>query len=205
MPKVICLVPLLRPAVMIVLLSIPLYGVGCAGTPSITIPVAENAIERHEDAATLVVIQPGTNTGWLNLLSQDGVLLGQLHHRGITTVKLAPGSFRLYLVLEDYANFGDRLEGEVEAGKVYYATISARLGGVKINALNPRSRENRWANREIWLKERPFMKMDPARVTEVTVALGDPAPLLATIDAFVNESLDEAHREARRVRASDGL
>jgi hypothetical protein len=57
-----------------------------------------------------------------------------------------PGAARLYAIPESRLT-GDRTDGTVQAGRVYYATISVRYVGVAFRALNPRSRDNRWALR----------------------------------------------------------
>ena len=117
---------------------------------------------------------------------------------------MAPGQFRLYLVPEAVANMGDRIEGELDAGKIYFATVSGRWKGFKINALNPRTPDQRWQHREAWLVKTPRVQMDPDRVDEVVQGLGDTDVVLQTVDRYV-EGLDEAHREVRTVRAEDGL
>ena len=188
-----------------------LFLVGCllAGAllacapPNIAVHSSE-AIDRRDGVATLVVIQPRTSGLLLSLLDGQGALVGQLNDNSHTVVRVPAGPFRLYLIPMGNPKMGDRVEGEVYAGKIYFATVSIRFGGYKINSLNPDTRDGRWEHRQQWLEETPRVQMDPARIDELARALGDPEPLLQTVDAYVDR-MDEAHREARRVRAADGL
>jgi hypothetical protein len=171
--------------------------------PNITVHSNER-IDRRDEVATLVVIQPRTRGLLLSLLDGQGALVGQVHDNSHTVVRVPVGPFRLYLIPMRNPEMGDRVEGEMYAGKIYFATVSLRFRGFKINSLNPDTRDGRWEYRERWLEETPRVQMDPARVDELAQALGDPEPLLQTVDAYVDR-MDETHREARRVRAADGL
>lgn len=67
------------------------------------------------DQATIVIIQPTTRFHSVNILDARGQLLGQLNDRSRTVIHVPPGAVRLYAIVENRAEFGDRIEGEVDA------------------------------------------------------------------------------------------
>src|SRR5690349_19940816 len=105
---------------------------------------------------------------------------------------------RLYAIPEKQADWGERVDGEVQGGLVYYATISLRFGGVAFRALNPQSRDNRWANRELYMANTPAVEMDSRKLPEAVRRIADAMTMLRKIDAFV-ERLDDAHRAQRSI------
>ncbi|HZI40167.1 MAG TPA: hypothetical protein VFD67_00645 [Gemmatimonadaceae bacterium] len=156
------------------------------------------------DRVAIIIIQPTTAFQSVSILDAQGQLLGQLNGRSRTVVYVPPGPVRLYAIPEKQADWGDRVDGEVQGGLVYYATISLRFGGLAFRTLNPQSRDNRWANRELYMANTPAVEMDSSKVPEAVRQIGDPVPMLRKIDAFV-ERLDDAHRAERSIKPGDGL
>lgn len=195
----------LRRAVLSAVLS---FAAACSSAcaPAVqNITVKSSApIATTPDLATIVVIQPTTHFAWLSILDAKGTVLGQLHDRSYTAFQLPPGPFQLYAVVEKSAVMADRIEGTVEAGRTYFATIGYRYAGVAFRALNPRSLDNRWSQREEFLANTPHVQMDVQKVPTVQAQLGDPKPILTAADEYVAK-LDEAHRAERTVLAADGL
>lgn len=178
--------------------------VGCGpAVHNITIP-STTPIAASAGEATIVVVQPSTRYGSVNLLDGSGRLLGQIHDRSHTTVRVPPGAVRLYAIPEREASWGDRIEGQVVAGRVYFATISMRWGGINFLALNPRSADDRWSHRDEYLARTPLVQMDPGRISLAITEIGDAAPLLQRVDRHA-DGLDAAHREERTIRAEDGI
>jgi len=153
--------------------------------------------------ATIVVIQPSTHFQSVSLLDAGGSLVGMIQDRSSTVVQVPAGNVRLYAIVERQAGWGDRIEGTVEAGRVYYVTISLRWGGVSFLALNPRSRDDRWSHLSEYLGQAPLVEMDRAGIPVATRELGDTRPLLATIDHYA-EGLDAEHHEEHVIRPDDG-
>lgn len=178
--------------------------VGCGpAVRNVTVRSAAS-IAPSASEATIVVVQPSTRYSSVNILDGQGRLLGQISDRSHTVVRVPPGTLRLYAIPEREASWGDRIDGHVEAGRVYYATIGMRWGGITFLALNPRSRDDRWSHRDEYLGSTPLVEMDLAQVPLAVQELGDTAPLLARVDQNVDR-LDEAHREERTIRPEDGL
>ena len=154
-------------------------------------------------SATIVVIQPTTRYGSVSLLDARGSLVGMIHDRSSTVVRVPPGEVRLYAIVERQASWGDRIEGVVEAGHVYYATLGMRWGGVSFLALNPRSRDDRWSHLPDYVDHSPLVEMSADGIPEATRELGDTGPLLSTIDRYA-DGLDDEHHEEHVIRPEDG-
>src|SRR5437868_2514541 len=82
--------------------------------------------------------------------------------------------------------------------------IAGGCGGLAFRALNPRSLDGRWAQRDAYIAGTPLIEMDPTKVPIVIRQIGDPAPLLQKIDAKI-EKLGPAHRAERTIEPQDGL
>jgi hypothetical protein len=116
---------------------------------------------------------------------------------------------RLYAYYAGEPEWGDRIEGEVAGGRVYYATISirhisVRSSGVRFNALHPGSPDDRWAKLQTYLSRAPRVEMDPARVAGLVAQIGDTAEVLRVIDALVDPYPPE-QIELRTIRPEYGF
>ncbi len=177
--------------------------IGCGpAVHNITVQSATR-IARDPGSATIVVVQPSTRFQSLSLLDAHGELVGMIHDRSSTILHVPAGQVRLYAIVERNDGWGDRIEGTVEAGHVYFATISLRWGGVSFLALNPRSRDDRLSHLSEYLQQAPLVEMDPARVPVARRELGDTGPFLRTIDRYA-DGLDAEHREEHVIRPDDG-
>jgi hypothetical protein len=188
----------------IVAWNLALLAAGCGPAVVNTTTKSTASIAPLPDRATIVIIQPTTAFQSVNILDAQGQLLGQLNGPSRTAVRVPPGSVRLYAIPEKQAEWGDRIDGTVQPGFIYYATISLRRGGLAFRALNPQSRDDRWANRDAYMGKVPAVEMDPNKSPEAIRQIGDPAPMLKKVDAFI-EGLDAAHRDERTIRPGDGL
>jgi hypothetical protein len=177
---------------------------GCGpAVHNITMP-SRSEISASPTEATIVVVQPSTRFGSVNLLDPGGRLVGQLSDRSHTLVRVPPGPLRLYAMVERDPRLGDRIDGQVEAGRIYFATISMRWGGINFLALNPRSHDDRWTHRDEYVSGTPFVEMDPEQLSLALGEIGDAAPLIERIDRQT-ERMDPAHLEERTVLATDGI
>ncbi len=192
-----------RPAAVTVILLV-LFLTGCfARVDNITVPV-NGSIETSAKDATIVIVQPSTHYSSLSLLDGNGKLLGQLHDRSYTVVNVPPGPIRLYVLPERLLTWGDRIQGEVTAGRVYYATISLRFGGIRFNSLNPRSPDRRWEQRDVYLTRGPYVEMDPAREALLLDQLGDTAEILEVIEKYADR-YPPNQIEVHTILPEDGL
>jgi hypothetical protein len=187
-----------------------LVAVACCSAIGCT-PAVQNITVRSptplsasRDKANIVVVQPGTHFGSLSILDASGELVGQIHDRSHTLIQVPAGPVRLYGVVEKQYDWADRVDGTVEAGRTYYVTVSLRWGGIAFRALNPRSADDRWSQREQFLAQTPHIQMDPQKVALAKVQLGDPTPVLKAADAYVAK-LDAEQRAERKLEPSDGL
>jgi len=176
----------------------------CApAVPNITVRTP-GAIAAVPDAVTVVIVQPETRLRSVAIIDGRGQLVGQLDDRSHTVIRLPEGPTVLYAVLENRAETADRLEGTLVAGRLYYATVSPRGGGVALLALSPRSPDGRWSHKNEYLSATPRIQMDPERVTRAANELGDTAVIMQTADAYVTQ-LDDARRAEHEIQESDGL
>ena len=186
--------------------ALGLIAVGCGPVVQyITVPSTASGTP-PSDQANIVLMQPTTRFN-VNILDARGQLVAQLNDRSRTIVRVPPGPIRLYSIIGNVAEAADRIEGTVQAGRTYYATLSVRgggFGGLAFRALNPRSLDNRWAQRDAYIARTPLIEMDPTKVPIVIRQIGDPAPLLQKIDAKI-EKLGPAHRAERTIEPEDGL
>lgn len=190
-------------AIALVVSLFALLALGC-GPAVHSIAIRSSAsVAPDPAAATIVVVQPSTHYRSVSILDAQGTLVGMLDDRSSTIVRVPPGSFRLYALVEREAGWGDRLEGTVQAGMVYYATISMRWGGINFLSLSPRSRDDRWSHLSQYLEQAPLMELDPAGVPVATRELGDTAPILERIDRYA-DGLDAEHHEEHLVDPGDG-
>jgi len=176
---------------------------GCGSVvPDITIRTS-GAIAAVPDAVTVVIVQPTTRLRSVSIVDGRGQLVGQLNERAHTAVRLPEGPTVLYAVRENDAKTADRLEGTLVAGRVYYATVGPRPGGVALLTLNPRSPGQRWSHKDEYLTT-PRVQMDPQRVARAVNELGDPAAIIEAGDAHVAR-LDPAHLAEHTIQENDGL
>jgi len=186
------------------LLTIAAATVGCGpAVRNITIR-SEASLTADASSATLVIMQPSTHFGSVNILDAQGHLLGQISDRSHTVLHVNPGEVRLYAIPERQGSWGDRIVGTVEAGRVYYATIGMRWGGLTFLALNPRSADERWSHRDEFLANTPSVAMDPDQVALAVSEIGDAASLIEQVDHTVDR-MDEAHLAERTILPGDGI
>jgi hypothetical protein len=177
---------------------------GCGSVvPDITLRTP-GAIAAVPDAVTVVIVQPTTRLRAVTIIDGRGQLVGQLNERAHTAVRLPEGPTVLYAVLENDAKTADRLEGTLVAGRMYYATVGPRAGGVALLALNPRSPDRRWSHKDEYLRTTPRVQMDPQAVGRAANELGDPAAIMQAADAYVSK-LDAAGLAEHTIQENDGL
>ena len=153
-----------------------LIAVGCGPVVQyITVP-SKASVTPPSEQANIVLMQPTTRFN-VNILDARGELVAQLNGRSRTIVRLPPGPIRLYAIIGTFAEAADRIEGTVQAGRTYCATLSVRVGGfggLAFRALNPRSLDDRWAQRDAYVAGNPLIEMDPPKVPIVIRQIGDP-------------------------------
>jgi hypothetical protein len=175
----------------------------CApATRMIMLDAPERQIRATASAATLVV---GNVMNWkvVNLLDDKGRLIGQLTGRSSTVLRLPAGPMKLYVVPEKEASWGDRLEGTLAAGRVYYAEVSMRWGGVAVQVDSERLNPERWAKRARYAQDLAPVKIDKSRIGEVVEDLGDTAAILRVVDGTV-AGFEPEWRRHRTFRDDDG-
>lgn len=155
--------------------------------------------------AAIVVVQPSWDTLAVNILDGQGKLLGQLNRQSQTSFNVPAGRLRLYAIIANMIDSGDRIDGEVLPGRTYYATVSYGVfNRLRFQALKPQSNDNRWANREEYLRKTPRLELDPELARRVGEDLSPASELMAGIDRYVS-GYDEAHRFERTLAPSDSL
>jgi hypothetical protein len=185
-------------------LAAAVLAAACAPTvPNITV-TSPGKIAPLPDAVIVVVVQPATHLRSVSILDGWGQLVGQLQDRSHTVIRLKEGPTLLYAVLGKDPATADRIEGTLVPGRVYYATVGPREGGVALRALNPRSPEGRWSHKNEYLATTPRLQMDPERVTRAANELGDTEAILKAGDAYVATLDADAYAE-RAIQETDGF
>jgi hypothetical protein len=174
-------------------------------------PVVENITVRSPGelvadphAVTIVVIQPASDLHSVNLVDGHGQLVGQLDGRSHTIVRTSEGPTLLYAVLDNRAGTADRLEGTLIAGRVYYATVGPRPGGVALLALTPRSPNGRWSQKAAYLTSTARVEMDGQRLSHAVSQLGVALPIMEAGDAHAAK-LDAASAGEHTIQETDGF
>lgn len=186
------------------MLAVAWLAAGCSPTvPNITVRTP-GAIVANPEAVTVVVIQPTTRLRSVDIVDGRGQLVGQLDDRSHTVVRVPEGPTLLYAIVENKAETADRIEGTLVAGRVYYATVGERAGGVSLLALNPRSPDGHWRRKDEYLAATPRVQMDPQKVVRAVNELGDTAAILRAGDAHV-ATLDAASLADHTIQESDGF
>ncbi|MDB4981724.1 MAG: hypothetical protein JWM82_2476 [Myxococcales bacterium] len=186
-----------------VLVALGTVGLGACGSTFPNISVASpGKIEAAPDAVTVVVIQPTSRLRAVELLEGHGQLVGQLDERSHTVLRLHEGPTVLYAVLGPDPSTVDRIEGTLIAGRVYYAIVEARAGGVALLALTARSRD--WKRKGEYLTSTPRLQIDPQRLTRAVNELGDTDAIIQAGDARAAK-LDAAQVAAHSIQETDGF
>ncbi len=169
--------------------------------PNISV-AAPGKIEATPDAVTVVVIQPTSRLRSVELLEGHGQLVGQLDEQSHTVLHLHEGPTVLYAVLGPDASTVDRIEGTLIAGRLYYATIAPRPGGVALLALTPRSPD--WSHKREYLASTPRLQIDSRQLTRAVNELGDTDAIIQAGDARAAK-LDATQVAAHSIQETDGF
>jgi hypothetical protein len=166
-------------------------------THAITAPATGQTVAASASDAVLLVGNIG-RLAPVNLLDEKGQVVGQLTGRSYTVVHHAPGAFKLYMVVDDKRSWGDRVEGQLEAGKVYYVQIFA-----KMELVAQRLDAKDWAERKDNEKNLDPVGMTASGVPQLTQELGDIPGIIKDVDAKV-DNMDADEKAKRTVQAGDG-
>jgi hypothetical protein len=172
--------------------------------PSIAVRTPATPITADFDKVTLVVVQPESRLHAVSIVDGRGQLVGALDDWSHTVIRLPEGPTVLYAVVENHAETADRIEGTLVAGRVYYATIGAREGGLTFLTLSPRSPGNRWKRRDSYVADTPRVAMNPEKVGRAAAELGDPQALMRAADDRLAK-LDPGSAAEHSFQESDGF
>jgi hypothetical protein len=197
--------PFRRGAVVRAGLALAAFLAGCAPAfEAITVKTSAGPIAADAEKATVVVVQPTSRLRAVSLFDGRGQLVGQLDDRSHTVLRLSEGPTQLYAVLSNEAETADRIEGTLLAGRVYYATVGSREGGVELLTLNPRSPDGRWSHKGEYLASTPRLEMDRDKIVRTMNELGDTAALMRAAEARVAK-LDAPSAAEHSIQESDGF
>jgi hypothetical protein len=193
-----------RNSIAMIALAAATFSGACAPVVQNITVATSGAITSAPDVVTIVVIQPTTRLRAVELVDGRGQLVGQLDDRSQTVVHVPEGPTVLYAVLENRADTVDRVEGTLVPGRVYYATVEERPGGVSLSVLSPRRVDGTWEHKSDYLASTPRVQMDPQRIGRAVNELGDPGPIIQAGEARA-AALDTTQLAARTFQESDGL
>lgn len=113
------------------------------------------------------------------------------------------GAFKLYVVPEKQGTWGDRVEGTVEAGRVYFVKVGVRYGGVSAVSLSARSDPEEWPNRKTYVTDLDRVTLDSSQLAGLVTELGDTKALMAQVETVVAD-FDAPQKAQRKVEPADG-
>lgn len=165
-------------SILVCLLTLILWG--CApATRTIAVPTSA-PVAASTEGATVVIYN---RFGWLgNVLDERGTVVAQLKAKSFTAIQIPAGHTKLYLAVENKGVWGDRVEGTVEAGKLYHLWIGMRYGGAALTVLSPRTNPESFAGRKEWQTKLEQVALDPQGLAGLQQDLGDVTKLLADIE-----------------------
>ncbi len=185
------------------LVALALFVCACApATRLILKPATREQPAPKADTATIIV---GNIANWkvLNLLDERGNVVGQLTGRSHTILFRPAGPMKLYVVPEKEGKWGDRVTGDLEAGRVYYVKVGMRYGGVQAVTLSERNDSDEWKNRKTYVSDLERMDVDPMQVPALSTDLGDVKGLMNQVDEFI-AGLTNLERAVRTFEVADG-
>lgn len=171
--------------------------------------VSTTPIVAPADVATFVVIQPTTRQV-ITFIDGEGKILGRLYDRSHTVFTVPAGEISMYAVPSmgaepnDNAPGVDAIRGRVEAGRIYYATMSIQMRGPRFNTLHSSSPDGRWLNRREWVANRPRTRLSEEDLVHVKAYLYDTNEIRREGDRYL-DSLPPHQVEARTIRPEHGL
>jgi hypothetical protein len=173
------------------LVAAVMLGASACATSTHVVVLASRTLEAPAGGeATLVV---GDFWGWraVNLLDETGNVVGQLSGRSVIAINRKPGRFVLYAVPDADGARGDRIEGVLSGGQIYFAAVGVRYGGLSL------TRSERFDE-----ALDAVMLGDSGR-SALQQELGDTRELVAKVDEAVG-AFDPARQQARHVEGKDG-
>ncbi len=154
---------------------------------SATVKVASEPVRAADDAVVVVIVQPESRLRSVGILDGRGQLVAQLDDRSHAVVHVKEGPTVLYAVRENDVASVDRVEGTLVPGRVYYAIVGERPGGVSFEVLSPRSPGGRWAHKDDYLRSTPRLALDGDKVGRVMNELGDPDAIVQAGEAAASK------------------
>jgi len=170
--------------------AVVLGGSACATSTHVVVLASRTLEAPAGGEATLVV---GDFWGWraVNLLDEDGRVVGQLSGRSVISINRRPGRFVLYAVPDADGARGDRIEGVLREGQLYFAAVGVRYGGLSL------TRSERFD------ETLDAVTLGDAGRGALQQELGDTRALIAQVDETVG-AFDAARQQARHVEGDDG-
>lgn len=181
-----------------------LLATGCAPATRLIIKKSDTKEQPKPTAADATIIV-GNIANWhvVNLLDENGKVAGQLTGRSHTVLHHPAGAFKLYAMPEKEARWGDRVEGTLEAGRVYLLQVGQRFGGARVINISERTDKEEWGNRKTYVADLDRVDLDSAQLAGLNTDLGDTKPYLTQIDEIV-AGFEADDKKMRTVEAADG-
>lgn len=186
------------------LIAVALTACAPAQARIITVPSSVQAQPTAGQATLLVA----NHFPWplVNVLDGQGKVVGQLTGKSHFVTHQPAGPIKLYAFLNKDGKVGDRVEGTVEAGRLYYLTVGYAgvfTAGLSFTVLSQRLDPEVWKERRTYETERENLEIAPARLSELEQDLGDTRPILSRIDEFA-DGHDAKDKAARTLQPGDG-
>jgi len=153
---------------------------GCAPATRVVAVPTSTPVAPADGGATLVIYN---RFAWIgNVLNGQGEVVAQLKPESFTSIQVPAGAVKLYLSIENKGEWGDRVGGTVEAGKLYHLWIGMRYGGAAFTVMSPRTDAEGFKERKEWQTSLEHVTLDPKGVAGLEQDLGDVKALMADID-----------------------
>jgi hypothetical protein len=175
---------------------------GAHTLPEVTHSVSiARPITAPSDRALMVFLCPAECEPFA-IVDGSGAIVAQIATHDRALVDVAPGTVTFYALAGDN---GDRIAGEVTAGGVYYAAISAHGAMPHFATISPRSADGRWDHVAEYLADTEETEIDPEQRATLDEQIVTPQlrPRMTQLDTRAGE-MDAAHQDERTIHAEDG-
>lgn len=173
-----------------------------SGVPDATRPVTvQRPFTASSGHALLVFLCPADCAPYA-IVDASGAIVAEVTSHTRMLVDVAPGPVTFYAISAANA---DRISGEVTAGGVYYAAISAHSAGERFATISPQNPDGRWEHAGELVTDTHEVELDAERrpALDAHIVNAELRPRMAELDTRAGQ-MDQTHRDERTLHAEDG-
>jgi hypothetical protein len=170
--------------------------------PDATRPVTVQRPLTASAGRALVVFLCPADCAPYAIVDASGAIIAEISSHTRMLVDVAPGPVTFYAISAANA---DRISGEVSAGGVYYAAVSAHSAGGRFATISPQNPDGRWEHAGELVADTHEVELDPERrpALDAHIVNAELRPRMSELDTRAAQ-MDQTHRDERTVHAEDG-